>query len=39
MTKEDEMLKELQKISELLASKPASPPPPPKVYGTNSKTF
>ena len=30
MSREDEMLKELQQIRELLASKPAPPPPPPK---------
>ena len=30
MSKEDEMLKELTKIRELLTPKPTSPPPPPK---------
>jgi len=30
MSKEDEMLKELKQIRELLESKPAPPPPPPK---------
>ena len=30
MSKEDEMLKELQQIRELLATKPAPPPLPPK---------
>ena len=30
MSKEDEILKELKQIRELLASKPAPPPPPPK---------
>jgi hypothetical protein len=30
MSKEDEMLKELKQIRELLASKPTPPPPPPK---------
>jgi large conductance mechanosensitive channel len=39
MTKEDEMLKELQKIRELLASKPAPPPPPPKGLWNEFKNF
>ena len=39
MTKEDEMLKELQQIRELLATKPAPPPPPPKGLWNEFKTF
>lgn len=39
MSKEDEMLKELQQIRELLASKPAPPPPPPKGLWNEFKTF
>ena len=39
MTKEDEMLKELQQIRELLAAKPAPPPPPPKGLWNEFKTF
>ena len=33
------MLKELQKIRELLAAKPAPPPPPPKGLWNEFKTF
>jgi large conductance mechanosensitive channel len=39
MSKEDEMLKELQQIRELLASKPAPPPPPPKGMWNEFKSF
>ncbi len=39
MLKEDEMLKELQQIRELLASKPAPPPPPPKGMWNEFKDF
>ena len=39
MTKEDEMLKELQKIRELLAAKPAPPPPAPKGLWNEFKAF
>jgi large conductance mechanosensitive channel len=39
MSKEDEMLKELKQIRELLASKPAPPPPPPKGMWNEFKTF
>jgi len=39
MPKEDEMLKELQQIRELLAAKPASPPPEPKGMWNEFKTF
>jgi len=39
MSKEDEMLKELQQIRELLASKPAPPPPPPKGMWNEFKDF
>jgi large conductance mechanosensitive channel len=39
MSKEDEMLKELQQIRELLASKPAPPPPPPKGMWNEFKEF
>ena len=39
MSKEDEMLKELQQIRELLASKPAPPPPPPKGLWNEFKAF
>jgi large conductance mechanosensitive channel len=39
MSKEDEMLKELQQIRELLASKPAPPPPPPKGLWNEFKDF
>ena len=39
MSKEDEMLKELKQIRELLASKPAPPPPPPKGIWDEFKAF
>ena len=39
MSKEDEMLKELKQIRELLASKPAPPPPPPKGLWNEFKDF
>ena len=39
MSKEDEMLKELKQIRELLASKPAPPPPPPKCLWNEFKDF
>jgi len=39
MLKEDEMLKELKQIRELLASKPAPPPPPPKGLWNEFKDF
>jgi len=39
MSKEDEMLKELKQIRELLASKPAPPPPPPKGMWNEFKDF
>jgi len=39
MSKEDEMLKELTKIRELLASKPAPPPLPPKGVWNEFKDF
>jgi len=39
MSKEDEMLKELKQIRELLASKPAPPPPPPKGLWNEFKAF
>ena len=39
MSKEDEMLKELKQIRELLASKPAPPPPPPKGMWDEFKEF
>jgi large conductance mechanosensitive channel len=39
MSKEDEMLKELKQIRELLASKPAPPPPPPKGLWNEFKSF
>ncbi len=39
MPKEDEMLKELKQIRELLAAKPPPPPPPPKGLWDEFKTF
>jgi large conductance mechanosensitive channel len=39
MSKEDEMLKELKQIRELLATKPAPPPPPPKGLWNEFKAF
>jgi large conductance mechanosensitive channel len=39
MPKEDEMLKELKQIRELLASKPAPPPSPPKGLWNEFKDF
>jgi len=39
MVKEDEMLKELQQIKELLAKKPAPPPPAPKGMWAEFKAF
>ena len=39
MLKEDEMLKELAQIRELLTPKPASPPPPPKGMWNEFKDF
>jgi large conductance mechanosensitive channel len=39
MSKEDEMLKELKQIRELLAAKPATPPPPPKGLWNEFKDF
>jgi large conductance mechanosensitive channel len=39
MSKEDEMLKELKQIRELLASKPPPPPPPPKGMWNEFKDF
>jgi len=39
MSKEDEMLKELKQIRELLASKPPPPPPPPKGLWNEFKAF
>ena len=39
MSKEDEMLKELKQIRELLTTKPAPPPPPPKNMWDEFKTF
>ena len=39
MSKEDEILKELQQIRELLASKPAPPRPPPKGLWNEFKDF
>ena len=39
MSKEDEMLKELKQIRELLASKPPPPPPPPKGLWNEFKDF
>ena len=39
MAKDEEMLKELQMIRELLATKPAPPPPPPKGLWAEFKAF
>ena len=39
MSKEDEMLKELKQIRELLATKPSPPPPPPKGMWNEFKEF
>ena len=39
MSKEDEMLKELKQIRELLTPKPAPPPPPPKGLWNEFKAF
>ena len=39
MLKEDEMLKELKQIRELLAAKPAPPPPPTKGLWNEFKSF
>jgi large conductance mechanosensitive channel len=39
MSKEDEMLKELKQIRELLAAKPAPPPPPHKGLWNEFKSF
>jgi large conductance mechanosensitive channel len=39
MVKEDEMLKELKQIRELLAAKPAPPPPPLKGLWNEFKAF
>ena len=39
MSKEDEMLKELNQIRELLAGKPAPPPPPPTGLWNEFKSF
>ena len=39
MSKEDEMLKELKQIRELLAAKPAPPPSPPKGMWNEFKDF
>jgi large conductance mechanosensitive channel len=39
MVKEEEMLKELQKIRESLTAKPAPPPPPPKGLWNEFKAF
>jgi large conductance mechanosensitive channel len=39
MSKEDEMLKELKQIRELLAAKPVPPPPPPKGLWNEFKDF
>ena len=39
MSKENEMLEELKQIRELLAAKPASPPPPPKGLWNEFKAF
>lgn len=39
MSKEDEMLKELKQIRELLTSKPAPSPPPPKGLWNEFKAF
>ncbi len=39
MPKEDEMLKELKQIRELLTPKPAPPPPPPKGLWNEFKAF
>ena len=39
MSKEDEMLKELTQIRELLAAKPAPPPPAPKGLWNEFKSF
>jgi large conductance mechanosensitive channel len=39
MSKEDEMLKELKQIRELLATKPPPPPPPPKGLWNEFKDF
>jgi len=39
MSKEDEMLKELKQIRELLAAKPAPPPPQPKGMWNEFKSF
>jgi large conductance mechanosensitive channel len=39
MVKEDEILKELKQIRELLASKPTPPPPPPKGLWNEFKDF
>lgn len=39
MTKEDQMLDELKQIRELLAAKPAAPPPAPKGLWNEFKTF
>jgi large conductance mechanosensitive channel len=39
MSKEDEMLKELKQIRELLATKPPPPPPPPKGLWNEFKEF
>ena len=39
MPKEDEMLKELQQIRELLAAKPVAPTPEPKGMWNEFKTF
>jgi large conductance mechanosensitive channel len=39
MTKEDEMLKELMKIRELLTPKPPPPSPPPKGLWNEFKNF
>jgi large conductance mechanosensitive channel len=39
MSKEDEMLKELKQIRELLAAKPPPPPPPPKGMWDEFKDF
>jgi large conductance mechanosensitive channel len=39
MVKEDEMLKELKQIRELLTAKPAPPPPPPRGLWNEFKAF
>ena len=39
MSKEDEMLKELKQIRDLLAAKPAPPPPAPKGMWNEFKSF